>query len=137
MLNRIHSHPYALASAGITGAAMLLTAALVLGVYAYAGDVPIRRRLLGGLLAWSWMAIPYFLALAAAIYVAPWRRRSATMLLVIIAATALATWVIARCLLFPTSTVAIALMVLPLFQSLGVLVGIWGALALHPPDKAA
>jgi hypothetical protein len=76
MVNRLFASPLALASTGIAGAAVVLTAGLAMVIYAGDGEVPLRSRLLVGLLVWSWMAAPYFAIEGAAIYFAPFRTRS-------------------------------------------------------------
>jgi len=112
MTHRLSARSLALASIGVAGAAMLLTAGLIAALYAGVDRIPIRNRLLGGLFTWSWMAAPYFIIVAAARYLAPWRRRSVVLLAATVIATAFAALEMSLCLLHPTSTAPLALLVI-------------------------
>ena len=137
MMNRVAAQPLALASVAIACMALLVTAGCVAALYSGFNSVAFYQRLWGGLLTWSWMSVPYFVIVAAATYLAPCRRRSVALLAASIITTAFAAWETTLCVLYPTSTAPVAFLVMPVLQTLGVLIIVWFSLAFVSPEKRA
>jgi hypothetical protein len=123
MLKPLLGQPLALTSVGLASAAvLLLTGGLVYFLSDAAAEIPLFYRLLVGLLAWIWLSIPYWVNIGMASYLAPWRPPSAVLLVGTIGVTAFGAWKVLSILLRPSSTAGVALMVLPLFQLLFLLI---------------
>lgn len=134
-MRRLFAQPFAVASAGIAVAGLLATTGLLVVLFLVLGEARIGERLFAGSMVWLWCVLPYILNILGAIYFARWQRSSIILLIATIVVTTLVIGAITIGLFHLTTTVPLAFLILPMYQGLGILVGLWLALIGIPPDE--